>query len=341
MASTLVPFADPAQTDRLTRGHAAGSLRRMTTVRVLRADDVRAALPMSACIDAVEAAFIAYSSRRAELPGVIHLDVPEARGEIHVKAGHIHGEAAYAVKVASGFSAQDPPAIDGMVIVFDARTGAPAALLLDGGFLTDQRTGAAGGVAARHLARQRVDVVAVIGTGIQARKQIEALRAVRDISEVRLWGRNPDRAAAAAGDVGGTVAPSVEDAVRDADVVVTCTSSRDVLVRSEWIRDGTHITAVGSDGAGKHELDPELLRRADIVAVDSLEQCTRLGELQHALDVADRAVELGRICAGESPGRTQSSQLTICDLTGVGVQDVAAANAALANAGQAGQTLEL
>lgn len=313
----------------------------MATVRILGADDVRAALPMTACIDAVEAAFIAYSSGHAELPGVIHLDVPEAKGEIHVKAGHIHGAPAYAVKVASGFYAEDPPAIDGMVVVFDATSGAPSALLLDGGFLTDQRTGAAGGVAARHLAPERVDVVAVIGTGIQARKQLEALRAVRDVRDVRVWGRDAAHATRAAADVGGTVAATVEAAVRDADVVVTCTASREVLVRSGWIGDGVHITAVGSDGAGKHELDPDLLRRADVLAVDSVEQCARLGELQHALDVEERAVELGRICAGAAAGRANASQLTVCDLTGVGVQDVAAANAVLANVGAAGQTLDL
>ena len=124
----------------------------MGRVRILRADDVRASLDMRACIDACEQAFVAYSSGGAELPGVIHLDVPEARGEIHVKAGHLHGAPYYAVKAASGFYDLEPPAIDGLVIVFDARDGSPAALLLDGGCLTDLRTGAAGGVAARHLA---------------------------------------------------------------------------------------------------------------------------------------------------------------------------------------------
>src|SRR5439155_88652 len=155
-----------------------GSRTMTPSVRILRKDDVRAALPMPAWIDAVEAAFVAYSSGAAELPDVIHLDVPEARGEIHVKAGHLHGAPAYAVKVSSGFSGVDPPALDGLVVVFDARTGAPTAFLLDGGFVTDQRTGAAGGVAARWLAPERVDVVAVIGTGVQARKQVEALRVI-------------------------------------------------------------------------------------------------------------------------------------------------------------------
>jgi ornithine cyclodeaminase/alanine dehydrogenase-like protein (mu-crystallin family) len=313
----------------------------MAKVRILREADVRAALPMAACIEAVESAFIAYSRGDAELPGVIHLDVPEARGEIHVKAGHIDGAPAYAVKVASGFYAADPPAIDGLVLVFDASTGAPVAFLLDGGYITDTRTGAAGGVAARRLAPDDVAVVAVIGTGIQARRQVEALRCVRDIASVRVWGRDTAHAAAAASDLGGIVAPTVQEAVDGADVVVTCTAATEPLVRAEWIGPGTHITAVGSDGPGKHELDPALLRRADVLVVDSLEQCRRLGELQHALDVADRAVELGAVCADEAAGRTSETQLTICDLTGVGVQDVAAANAVLANAGGGGDLLDL
>jgi len=313
----------------------------VTTVRLLREADVRAALPMAACIEAVESALVAYSSGEAELPSVIHLDVPEARGEIHVKAGHIHGAPAYAVKVASGFYAADPPAIDGLVVVFDAATGAPVAFLLDGGYVTDTRTGAAGGVAARWLAPEHATVVGVVGTGIQARRQVEALRCVRDVTEVRVWGRDADRASAAASDVGGVIAPTVREAVDAADVVITCTASTEPLVRAEWIAPGTHITAVGSDGAGKQELDPELLRRADVLVVDSLDQCWRLGELQHALDVADRAVELGTVCAGTSPGRTSSTQLTVCDLTGVGVQDVAAANAVLANAGDSGELLSV
>lgn len=314
----------------------------MSSVRILRRDDVVAALPMDGCIDAVEAAFVAYSAGRAELPAVIHLDVPEAGGEIHVKAGHLHGAPAYAVKVASGFYGADPPAIDGLVLVFDAADGAPLAFLIDGGFVTDQRTGAAGGVAARYLAPERVSAVAVIGTGIQARRQVEALRVVRPgLSDVRVWGRSPERAALAAADVGGVVASTIADAVDGADVIVTCTASREPLVFADRVAPGTHVTAVGSDGPGKQELDPALLRRADVLVVDALDQCRRLGELQHAPDLAERAVELGAVIAGHAAGRADPGQITVADLTGVGVQDVAAAAAVLANADDRGDTIEL
>jgi len=320
------------------------------SVRIIREADVRGALDMDACIEACERAFISYSTGAAELPSVIHLDVPEAKGEIHVKAGHLHGADYYAVKVASGFYASDPAAIDGLVMVFDARDGAPVAFLLDGGYITDLRTGAAGGVAARHLAPGHVDVVAVIGTGGQARQQLNALAKVRPgLTEVHLWGRDEVKASATAHDLRRIVGPtasvtvsgSVQDAVESADVVITCTASQEPLVYVDMLAPGAHITAVGSDGAGKQELDPEILRQADVLVVDSLDQASSLGELQHALDQADKAFELGTICSGAVPGRSRREQLTVCDLTGLGAQDVAAANVVMANLDERGETLDL
>ena len=313
------------------------------TVPVYDAKAVRAALPMPALVDACEKAFAAYSSGGAALPAVIHLDIAEQHAEVHVKAGYLLGGRWWALKVASGFpanAARGLPANDGLVLVFDATTGVPAAFLLDQGYITDARTGAAGGVAARWLAPRRVRTVAVIGTGVQARFQLDGLAAARpDFEEVRIWGRTRERAEACARELDrrpGLPAgcryrsvPAIEDAVRDADVVLTCTASREPLVRSEWIAAGCHVTAVGSDGAGKQELDPALLARADRLVVDSRDQCARLGELQHALAAglvrADQAVELGEIVAGRAPGRRTDAELTVCDLTGVGVQDVAAA----------------
>ena len=324
-------------------------------VRVLREADVRAALDMRSCIDAMERAFTAYSSGGAELPAVIHLDVPERGGEIHIKAGHLHGASHYAMKVASGFASGGAYVVDGMVVVFDAATGAPAAFLMDHGYITDLRTGAAGGVAARHLAPQDVGAVAVIGTGAQARYQLEGLACERPFREVRIWGRNADHARTAAEDVSASAwlpdgarvrtAASVEEAVAGADVVVTVTASREPLVRADWLAPGAHVTAVGSDGADKQELDPTVLGRADLVVADSRAQCARIGEIHHALDAGVieelEIVELGEITAGRRAGRTSNDERTVADLTGVGVQDVAAAALVLQNAGEAGELLEI
>jgi ornithine cyclodeaminase len=323
-------------------------------VRVLREADVRAALDMRSCIDAMEAAFTAYSSGAAELPAVIHLDVPEHGGEIHIKAGHLHGEPRYALKVSSGFGG-DASIVDGMVVVFDAETGAPAAFLMDHGYITDVRTGAAGGVAARHLAPKEVGAVAVIGTGAQARYQLEGLACERPYREARIWGRNAGRARAAAEDVSARpwlppgaqvrTVSTVEEALTDADVVITVTASREPLIRADWLAPGAHVTAVGSDGPDKQELEAAVLGRADLVVADSRAQCARIGEIHHALDAGAleelEVVELGEITAGRRPGRSSEEERTVADLTGVGVQDVAAAALVLENAGDAGELLEI
>ncbi len=190
--------------------------------------------------------------------------------------------------------------------------------------------------------------MAVIGTGGQARQQLDALGVVRPgFVDVRVWGRDPDHASACVDDlrtrvVGGatvTAASSVQEAVSDADVVITCTAAREPLVQRSWLKPGAHVTAVGSDGVDKQELDPTVLQDADVLVVDSRDQCLRLGELQHAPGEADRAVELGAVCEGSAAGRTDADQLTVCDLTGLGVQDVAAANVVMARAGDLGERL--
>lgn len=334
-------------------------MRFQRTVRVLREDDVRASLDMASCIEACDQAFAAYSRGGAALPTVIQLNVPERQGEIHVKAGHLHGAPFYSVKVASMFPRNVElglPSSDGMVVVFDSQTGEPAAFLLDGGYLTNVRTGAAGGVAARYLAPEQVWNVAVIGTGDQARYQLDALALVRPgFTHVNVWGRHADRAAVLAAELPERpglpdgceyeVAPSVDEAVHEADVVITCTGSQTALVRGEWLKLGAHVTAVGSDAPNKQELDPSLPARADLLVVDSRRQASQIGELHHALAAGlideRKAVELGEICARTHPGRTSASQLTVCDLTGVGVQDVAAANVVMEHAGDRGDVIEL
>lgn len=313
-------------------------------VLILREPEIRALLDPAACMDAVEKAFAAYSTGRAELPVVLHLRVPENHGEIHIKAGHLHGGSHYAVKIVSGFPgdpARGLPAINGMVVVFDARTGAPAAFLLDNGYITELRTAAAGAVVAKHLARRDADAVAVIGSGNQARYQIESLALVRKFREVRIYGRSADRAEACAehlmqrfaikrGEVVRfSVAASVREAVQDADIVVTVTSAREPLVRAEWLAKGATVIAVGSDNPEKQELDVDVLARADRIVADSIPQCLRLGEIHHAVEggaITKEKVteEIGEITAGVKPGRQSDSEIIVADLTGVGVQDVAA-----------------
>jgi ornithine cyclodeaminase/alanine dehydrogenase-like protein (mu-crystallin family) len=236
-------------------------------VLILREPEIRSLLDPHTCIEAMERAFAAYSTGQAQLPSVIQLDVPEKRGEVHVKAGHVRGWPYYAVKIVSGFldnAKLDLAANDGVVVVFDAQTGAPAAFLLDNGFITDLRTGAAGAVAAKFLARKRVNGVAVIGTGGQARYQVEMLALVRNFAEVRIWGRDPDKARGCADDLGRrraipachfAVADSVPESVAGADVVITVTASHQPLLWAQWLKPGVTVIAVGSDSPDKQEQD--------------------------------------------------------------------------------------
>src|SRR5579864_2676434 len=322
-------------------------------VLVLREEEIRALLDPAACIQAMEQAFAAYATGRAQLPPVINLEVPEHHGEVHIKTGHLSGGPYYAVKIASGFynnAALGLPSSSGMVLVFDARTGAPAAFLLDNGFITDLRTAAAGALAAKYLARKQVNTVAVIGSGAQARYQLKLLPLVRSFREARIWGRSREKAEACvkdlrrAGIFGQPVlaaANSVEDAVRKADLVITVTASREPLMRAEWLALGATVIAIGSDGPEKQELDVGVLARADRIVADSLPQCLRLGEIHHAVEQGaitkeKVSAELGEIAARLKPGRANDQELIVCDLTGVGVQDVAAAGLAMERALAAG-----
>jgi ornithine cyclodeaminase len=239
------------------------------------------------------------------------------------------------------------------MLAFDASTGLPAALLLDNGYLTELRTGAAGGVAANYLANPVVEKVAVIGSGLQARYQLRAVAHIRQLEgRVAVWSPNRDHAEAYARemvselgvDVG--VAPDVEVALRNAGLVITTTPSREPLIEAGWLARGVHINAVGSDAPDKQELDVSVLARADIIIADRLSQCLRLGEIHHAVEAGvieadDVAGELGDLIIGRAPGRTAEDQITACDLTGVGVQDAAIASLALERARAMGLGTEL
>ena len=288
----------------------------------------------------VRDAFAKLARGEAILPGVINLDIPESRAEVHVKGAHLRATPFFSIKVASGSydnPARGLPVGSGMFLVFDATTGFPRAVLFDNGYLTELRTGAAGAVAADLLARMDIERVGIVGVGSQARYQLEALLGVRTPERVIAYGRSEPKAIAYAKEMeerhGIQVLPAktVREAVHGSDVVVTVTPSKEPLVRAEWVLPGMHITAVGSDGPDKQELDVGVLAKADKVVADRLDQCLRLGEIHHAVEAGvltrDRVyAELGAIVAGSKPGRERDEEITVADLTGVGVQDAAVAN---------------
>jgi ornithine cyclodeaminase len=313
-------------------------------VRLLFERDIRRLIDERTSLEAVERAFAALGRGQASLPGVINLEVPESGGEVHVKGAHLQGSPTYAVKVASGFPgnpAAGLPLGDGLMLAFSATTGALQAILFDNGFLTELRTGSAGALAARLLGRERIRRVGILGAGSQARYQLRALLLVRRPDEVLVFshGGAPDYAAEMTPALGLPVRAvgSAREAVEGADLVITTTPARSPILLSEWVGPGTHITAMGSDGPDKNEIDPRLLARADRVVPDRLAQCLALGEIHHAvaagLLAADRiGPELGVIAAGLAPGRQREDEITVADLTGVGIQDAAVAGLVAAEA---------
>ena len=302
-----------------------------------------------AAIDVVESAFAALASGKVVMPPILSMAIPEANGEVDVKTAYIPGFAGFAIKVSPGFF-DNPrlglPSLNGLMILLSARTGLVQALLLDNGYLTDVRTAAAGAVAAKHLAPARVEIAGVLGTGVQARLQMQAAHLVRPFKRALVWGRDFAKAQACAADLavslGIPVEPETDPArlVAQSQLVVPTTPSEHPILKAEWLHPGLHITAIGSDQSGKNEIDPRALAAADLYVCDRVSQCEKLGELRSAIAAAVRIrgtpPELGGIVAGTNPGRSSDAQLTICDLTGTGAQDTAIATHAVDKAGAAG-----
>ncbi|HKI57790.1 MAG TPA: cyclodeaminase [Trueperaceae bacterium] len=320
-------------------------------VAVLYEDEIRELVGLDADgLDAVREAFRRLSSGDAVQPPVMRIDVPEHRGEVDVKGAYVRGLDSFAVKLSSGFfdnPQRGLPTGSGLMVLLDAETGVPRSVLLDNGYLTDVRTGLAGAVAADALARPDVDTVAVLGAGSQARWQLRALMLARWPRRALVWGRRAEEARRCAEEMEALLGIEVravetaEEAVTRADVLVTTTPATAPIVRAEWLHPGLHVTAMGSDAEHKQELDPDVLRRADVVVSDRREQGLAIGELRAAreagVDVSEgRVAELGEVLAGTRPGRTGSDQISVCDLTGTGVQDTAIARLAAARAAERG-----
>lgn len=322
----------------------------MSDIVILTEADLRRAVTLGApVLAAVEDAFRLLASGKVVMPPILSMEIAEAHGEVDVKTAYLPGFDHFAIKVSPGFFDNPKlglPSLNGLMILFSARTGLVTALLLDNGYLTDIRTAAAGAIAANYLAPREVETAAVLGTGAQARLQIIAAHQVRPFRRVLVWGRDQARAEACAEDIGaglGIEAQAVKDpadAVAAAQLVVTATSARKPILRAEWLHKGLHITAMGADQAGKNEIDPRAVALADLYVCDRVSQAAALGELRAAraagLMNGANPPELGAIIAGTHPGRPSETAVTICDLTGTGAQDTAIASYAYAAAKQLG-----
>ncbi len=324
----------------------------MPDIKILTEGELRALVPLDdEAVSCVEQAFSTLAGGGVEMPPIMTLMVPEHNGEVCVKSAYVPGIESFAMKMSPGFF-DNPrlglPSTSGLMVIFSSRTGMLEALLLDNGYLTDIRTAAAGAVAARHLAREDAAHVCIVGAGVQARMQLEALRLVRDVKSAVIWARDSGKAEALAADLraqtglAASAATDLAGAVSAADIVVTTTPSDRPLVMADWLQPGQLVVAMGSDQEHKGELEPACLARATAYVPDSQAQCAVKGELRRALEDGvisgeRQFAELGDVTSGKAPGRRAADDLIIADLTGTGVQDTAIATLARQRAEASGK----
>lgn len=309
-------------------------------VLLLRESDVRALLTMPETVRVVDAAFRAQGQRETRNQPRARVIAPDGRGVLHMLSAFVPG--------LPGHPEQQGPGLVGLkaytafagiarfvVLLFSAEDGRPLAII-EADYLGQMRTGAASGVATRYMAREDAHVLGIIGTGGQARTQVRGVCAVRPITTVLAYGRDPARRTAFCQELGAQVGADVrpvastEEAVREADILVTATSTREPVLRGAWLRPGTHLNVVGSNWASRREVDDDTIERSAVVAVDALDQArVEAGDLlmpaaARRFDFT-RAVELGSIVAGKAPGRPAASAITLFKSLGLGLEDVATA----------------
>jgi len=313
-------------------------------MRIIQLNEIKSLLTEIDLIPAIESGFVSYSEGQAIVPPVGELLLD--KGEVHIKYGFIESQPYYVVKIASGFYGNAEfglPTGNGVMLLFCQKTGQLKCILLDEGHLTDVRTAIAGAIAAKYLAPNNVSRIGIVGTGIQARAQLQYLEGTTNCRDVLVWGRSQDN-------LDDYVKYSnehlprfqIETTLEIADIqnqcnlIVTTTPSKQPLLTADHLQAGTHITAVGSDIPDKQELDSEILRESDLVVADSISQCQVRGEISHALRNQDielnQLVELGNVISGQAQSRTTDDQVTVADLTGVAVQDIQIASAVFESA---------
>lgn len=310
-------------------------------MKILSWAEIQKALRGVDLLPSQEQGFLAYSQKRVEMPPVGHLNFDDDYGECHIKSGGIRGDSLFVIKIANSTSRnleRGLPVGSGVILVFDQKTGSPVALLQDDGNLTHLRTAIAGAIVAKYFMPSHVERIGIVGTGIQSQLQLDHLRKWTSCRQVLVWGRNPQRVQEYinfARSIGfqAQAARTLESLTHQCRYIITATSSRSILIHSEWVHPGTHITALGADGNQKRELDPQLFKKADRVIVDSIQQCSILGDSFYAIQeewiTQDDLVELGRVIENPKLGRRNDQEITVADLTGLAVQDLQIAKAVM------------
>ena len=304
-------------------------------MQLITRNTIEALLPALDLLPAIEKGFCDYSLGKAVVPPIGELLFD--RGEVHIKYGYVKGDPYYVIKIASGFYTDpdsDRMLPGGMMLLFDQSTGQPVCCLQDEGLLTNIRTAVAGAIVAKYLAPERITRIGIVGAGTQGRLQLRYLREVTESRSVLVWGTGQEELDLYRKDMEreGFQVDTTENSetiLETCNLIITATPATQPLLKAGNLKPGTHITAMGSDTREKHELDPLIVAGADLVVADSLEQCRERGEIYQASKAGmfdpDQAVELGDIITGKIRGRISQNQITVADLTGVAVQDMAIA----------------
>ncbi|MCK5242822.1 ornithine cyclodeaminase family protein [bacterium] len=299
---------------------------------------IRNILDLKASIQAVENAFRFMGKGKTQMPSKIYLQLDKFQGDFRAMPAFIEGLSGTTLKwvnVHPGNQRKGLPTVMAIIILSDPSTGYPLCIM-DGTYVTAVRTAAAGGVAAKYLARKDAKQAAIIGTGVQAKYQLLALQEVLQLKQVSVFGINAQAGQAYVkmmkkiSRLKILPAKTIRECVRNADVIVTTTPSKKPLIKQAWLKPGVHINAIGADAKGKQELEAKIVKQAKVV-VDSWEQAAHSGEInvplrQGILKRSDVFADIGQIVTKKKAGRTNTQEITLFDSTGLAIQDTALAN---------------
>jgi ornithine cyclodeaminase len=303
-------------------------------MKIIYLDEIKKRLEKIDIIPAIEKGFVAYSKGETIIPPVGELLFNNPVGDVHIKYGYIIDDDYYVIKVASGFY-ENPklhlPSSNGLMLLFSQKTGVFCSILLDEGYLTDLRTAAAGAIVAKYLAPNVVNRIGIIGTGTQAKLQLQYLKDIISCRDVIVYGRSNHNLSQFKLEMEDNrfhvnTTKNIEEVTLTCNFIITTTPSTSPLLFANQVKRGTHITAIGADTPQKQELDENIFKNADVIIADSIKQCIERGDIAHAIrkKVIDESqlIELGNIISGQSDGRVNDQQITIADLTGLAVQDI-------------------
>jgi len=327
----------------------------MAQIRVLNEDAVQELLTLPMALQAVEQAYLQKADGQGECWPMVFHEFDPGHADLDIKSGHLSQTKTYGLKVVSfhdGNPSKGFPVLQGTSLIFDLETGTPKALL-NAGPITDYRTGAAGAIGAKYLARKDSKTLLMAGCGALAPYLIAAtLLVLPGLNRVLLVNpRRPEGGAERLDGIAAAVdqllkesnvvrqaemvpAADLKQAVRESDVILTATPARKPYIQAEWLRPGTHLSCVGADMEGKQEIDENIMGMARVFGDDE-SQCLSVGECEaaHKKGILQKLDgELGAVINGTVSGRTNTKEITVFDSTGISLQDLAAAGEVLSQA---------